>query len=123
METAQKWHDAVSTCVTYGGHLPEPQSLDDDVVVMGLALTFRSEMSWLGGHSHNQSAWFWESTNKPINFGNYTHWHDGVEHIHGGEDCLYIDARVETVGWHDFPCFNPLKFICQYTPGVEPVVG
>jgi len=126
IDNAEPWHEALATCETFGGHLAEPQTLEEDLILMGLALTHKTEYFWVGGHDLlTEGTWVWSSTQQPI--GGYTHWTGGHQSDHAAEDCMLDDARVASLGWRDYPCGNKFKFICQHAPAHlitnAPVIG
>ncbi|XP_052088279.1 perlucin-like protein [Mytilus californianus] len=105
------WMEAQSVCYSLGGFLATVSNSDEMKFIKSMTNVYPNRV-WLGGTDmFAEGRWVWIENLEPIS---YNHWYIPSHQPDGGagQNCLnWISSNGYF--WHDVPCKENYKFICQ----------
>ena len=109
MSDALSWDNANAACLAVGLQLASVQSAAQNALLVTAAAGNRV---WIGGtDAASEGAWVWSPSNTPLS---YTNWATGQPNNGGGsEDCVKTGVADWAGQWHDYPCADKEKYVCQ----------
>lgn len=60
----------------------------------------------------DENIWFWYGSRKPLAADSFANWSHGQPN-NGGNDENCVVITPQSGQWHDVPCHNPYRYICE----------
>merc|ERR1711915_76071 len=118
-----KWMDAQVVCESIGGHLAEPKTMDEVIILKSLAMLEHSNLDieswWIGltdiGH---EGRWIWSTSIEDITVQDWTNVYKAPNTTDNQNDC---GAMLFKHGfqWSDMNCEERAYPLCQHKQGFD----
>jgi len=120
-DEALNWYDARDECyirrmvLASTNTIEEKNHLENYLLEHSLGPKDAYSGYWIGSHrASTNEPWIWEPNDQQLSsdFG----WCPGEPSAFLGENCMELKQDYSMLGWNNFYCENPRRFICENLP-------